>query len=103
MKMSRLSVFMLVLLLAASPFAHAWIRSPATTFATLPPGAVNPEGITTDAAANVYAATFDPAGATPGQLVVFTPSGKLLRQVAIAGANPQMLGLAFHPTTGNCS
>jgi sugar lactone lactonase YvrE len=100
MKMSRLSVLLFVLSLMAAPFAHAWIRSPATQFATLPPGAVNPEGITTDAAGNFYVTTFDPTGQTPGQLVAFTPTGKLMRQVAIAGASPQLLGLAFHPATG---
>ena len=100
MKMSRLRVLILVVLLTAAPFAHAWIRSPATEFATLPPGAVNPEGITADAAGNIYVTTFDPTGQTPGQLIVFSASGKLLRQVAIAGASPQLLGLAFHPTTG---
>ena len=99
MKLSRLSVLTLLLLLTAAP-AHAWIRSPATEFATLPPGAVNPEGIASDAAGNVYVTTFDPTGQTPGQLIVFSASGKLLRQVAIAGASPQLLGLAFHPTTG---
>ncbi len=101
MKHSPWKFLALVLLLLAAPLASAWIRSPAITFATLPPGAVNPEGITADAAGNLYVATFDPTGATPGQLVVFSPSGRLLRQVAIAGASPQLLGLAFHPTTGD--
>lgn len=100
MKLSPLSVLALVLLLLTAPFASAWIRSPATGFAVLPPGAVNPEGITADGAGNIYVTTFDPTGQTPGQLVVFSPSGKLLRQVAVAGASSQLLGLAFHPTTG---
>lgn len=34
-----------VLLLLLPISANAWIRSPATTFATLPEGATNPEGI----------------------------------------------------------
>jgi sugar lactone lactonase YvrE len=101
MKRSRLNVLTLVLLLAAAPFADAWIRSPAIGFATLPPGAVNPEGITADAEGNIYVTTFDPKGQTPGQLIVFSASGKLLRQVAVAGASPQLLGLAFHPITGS--
>jgi sugar lactone lactonase YvrE len=101
MKLPRSSVLALVLLLTVAPFADAWIRSPATSFATLPPGAVNPEGITADAEGNIYVTTFDPTGQTPGQLIVFSASGKLLRQVAIAGASPQLLGLAFHPTTGS--
>lgn len=93
-------VALVLLLLAVSP-ANAWIRSPATAFATLPPGAVNPEGLTTDAAGNVYVTTFDPTGATPGQLVEFGPNGKLLRQLVVQGASPNLLGLAFHPATGD--
>jgi sugar lactone lactonase YvrE len=101
MKSSRWSVLALVLLLLAAPSANAWIRGAATGFATLPPGAVNPEGITADAAGNIYVTTFDPTGLTPGQVVVFSSSGKLLRQVVVAGASPQLLGLAFHPSTGD--
>lgn len=101
MKSSRWSIFVLVLSLLMAPSANAWIRSPATGFATLPAGAVNPEGITVDAAGNIYVTTFDPTGSTPGQVVVFSPSGKLLRQVEVEGASPQLLGLAFHPTTGD--
>lgn len=101
MKIARLAAVLLLTL--GTTFAlpgQAWIRSPAVTFATLPAGAVNPEGITADAAGNIYVTTFDPTGTTPGQLVVFSPSGKLLRQVPVAGASPQLLGTAFHPTTG---
>ena len=82
--------------------AAAWISSPATTFATLPAGATTPEGITVDNSGNVYVTTFGfpatgPSG--PGQLIVFDHAGKLLRQVAITGATPHLLGLAFHPIT----
>ena len=100
MKISRLNVFVFALLLSVAPFSSAWIRSPATEFAALPAGAVNPEGITADASGNIYVTTFDPTQLTPGQLVVFSPSGKLLRQVPIVGASPLLLGLAFHPATG---
>lgn len=89
-------------LLLASP-AQAWIRSPATTFATLPSGATPPEGITVDKAGDVYVSTFGfpEAGpsANPGQIVVFDAHGKLLRQFPVATASPHLLGLAFHPTT----
>jgi outer membrane protein assembly factor BamB len=61
---------------------------------------VNPEGITADGAGNIYVTTFDARELTPGQLVVFNEKGKVVRQVAIAGASPQLLGVAFHPTTG---
>jgi sugar lactone lactonase YvrE len=101
MKSSPWSIFALVLLLLAAPLANAWNRSLATEFAALPPGAVNPEGLTADAAGNLYVTTFDPRGLTPGQLVVFSASGKLLRQVVVAGASRQLLGLAFHPSTGD--
>lgn len=98
---SRLPGLLLVLLLLlASAPADAWIRSPATRFATLPAGATNPEGITADAAGNLYVATFGVSG-NPGQLVVFAPSGKLIRRVDIAGASNLLLGLAFHPITGD--
>lgn len=94
---------LLALALVSLP-AAAWIRSPATTFATLPPGATPPEGITTDSNGDVYVATFGfPASgssATPGQVIVFDSHGKLLRQLTVAGASPHLLGLAFHPMTG---
>lgn len=104
--MQRLCCATFVLLLAVTllpPSSEAWIRSPATTFATLPPGAANPEGITVDAAGNVYVTTFS-VGGTPsglGQLFVFSHSGKLLRQVDVAGSSPLLLDLAFHPGTGD--
>ena len=89
-------------LLLATP-AQAWIRSPATTFATLPSGATPPEGITVDKAGDVYVSTFGfPEGgpaANPGQIVVFDSHGNLLRQFPVATASPHLLGLAFHPTT----
>jgi sugar lactone lactonase YvrE len=85
--------------------ATAWIRSPATAFATLPAGATPPEGITADAAGNIYVTTFGfPASgptATSGQLIVFDRSGRVIRQVVIAGASPHLLGLAFNPTTSD--
>ena len=102
-----LTVTSLVLaMLAAGPAdASAWTRSPATTFATLPAGSTGPEGLTVGADGNVYVTTFGfnasgPVGG-PGQLFVFDPSGRLLRQVGVAGSTSHLLGLAFHPTTGD--
>ena len=48
-----------------------------------------------------HVTTFDPTGSTPGQMVVFSASGRLLRQVTVAQASPQLLGIAFHPATGD--
>ena len=73
--------------------AQAWDRGTTTKFATLPAGAANPEGITVDAAGNVYVTT--------GQLFVFDSGGTLLRQVDVAGSSPLLLDLAFHPKTGD--
>jgi sugar lactone lactonase YvrE len=82
--------------------AQAWQRSPATTFATLPAGATNPEGITADANGNIYVTTFALGGTSSGvgQMFVFGPHGQLLRQIDIAGSTTFLLDLAFHPTTG---
>lgn len=102
--MRRLCCATFVLLLALAllpPPSEAWIRSPAITFATLPAGAANPEGITVDAAGNVYVTTFDVGGAPPGKLFVFSPGGRLLRQVSVAGSSNLLLDLAFHPTSGD--
>lgn len=102
-----LSVTSLVLaMLAAGPIhASAWTRSPATTFAALPAGSTGPEGLTVGADGNVYVTTFGFNASGPvgglGQLFVFDPSGRLLRQVGIAGSTSHLLGLAFHPTTGD--
>ncbi|HSB68769.1 MAG TPA: SMP-30/gluconolactonase/LRE family protein [Candidatus Methylomirabilis sp.] len=94
-----LPLALLSLTLLVAP-AGAWIRSPATTFATLPAGSINPEGITVDAKGNVYVTTFAPSQTPPGHLVVFDHSGHLLRQVEVDGSSNLLLGLAFHPKTG---
>ena len=82
----------------------AWQRSPATKFATLPPGATPPEGIAVDGRGDVYVSTFGFPASGPStksaQLIVFNRHGMLLRQLTIANASPHVLGLAFHPTTG---
>lgn len=104
--MSLLRRFTLSLLLLAifTPFkADAWNRLPATTFATLPPGAANPEGITADPHGNIYVADFA-VGGTPsgvGQVIVFNRAGQLTRVLNVAGASQQLLGLAFQPGTGD--
>jgi sugar lactone lactonase YvrE len=91
----------LCLLLTATIPAAAWIRNPALTFAILPEGATGPEGLTVGPDGNVYVATFgfNAAGAVSGlgQMYVYSPHGKLLRQVSIANSSPHLLGLAFQP------
>ncbi len=78
--------------------ADAWIRLPAIHFATLPAGFAHPEGIAADRHGNIYVTTFDITQAGgPGQLFVFKPSGRLLRQVSVAGSSNLLLDLAFHP------
>ena len=79
---------------------YAWDRGDVDTFATLPPGERHPEGITADKHGNIYVTTFDithPGRA--GQLFVFRPNGRLLRQVSVAGSSNLLLDLAFHPMT----
>ncbi len=103
MRRVKRAILLALLTVALIPIpAHAWNRGTPTTFATLPPGAANPEGITVDAAGNVYVTTFA-VGGTPsgaGRLFVFDSSGSLLRQVDVAGSSPLLLDLAFHPKTG---
>jgi len=100
MKLSRtLKGALLALLAACSLQAHAWIRSPATTFATLPAGTAHPEGITADAQGNLYVANFDVGSAGPGNIVVFDRAGRLLHKFDVAGSSALLLGIAFHPQT----
>ncbi|HLW53163.1 MAG TPA: SMP-30/gluconolactonase/LRE family protein [Candidatus Angelobacter sp.] len=79
-------------------------RAAAEIFAVLPDGSTGPEGLTLGPDGNVYVATFgfNQNGAVSGlgQLFVFDPEGRLIRQVGIANSSPHLLGLAFHPMTG---
>jgi sugar lactone lactonase YvrE len=82
--------------------AHAWDRSHATPFATLPQGSAHPEGITTDSKGNFYVVTWDYDH--PGQLghlIVFSPEGKFQRRVEIAGSSSLLCEIRFQPETGN--
>jgi sugar lactone lactonase YvrE len=88
-----------LLVVSATP-ATAWNRSPATQFATLPPGTAHPEGITADARGNLYVANFDVSGNTSvGTIVVFGRNGRLLRTLQIDDASALLLGLGFNPVT----
>ena len=79
-------------------------RSAAELFAVLPDGSTGPEGLIVGPDNNIYVATFgfNQNGSVTGlgQLFVFNPEGHLLRQVSIANSSPHLLGIAFHPQTG---
>ena len=83
--------------------AGAWIRSPAVTFATLPEGVANPEGIAVGPDNNIYVTTFAVGGTESGvgEIFVFNQGGQLIRKVAVAGSSTLLLELAFHPATGD--
>ena len=81
--------------------ANAWIRSPATSFAELPPDTAHPEGITADAQGNLYVADFDVSKASgPGNVVVFNHAGKLLRKLDVTPLEPAAAGTCFQPHSG---
>src|SRR5579862_757752 len=82
--------------------AAAWDRGHIENFATVPADAGNTEGLTVDGNGNVYVTTFDVAASGQNaKLIVFDPHGRLLREVPIAGSSNLLLGLEFHPTTGD--
>lgn len=91
--------------LALSPAAFAWDRGEAQTFARLPAGERNPEGIALDKRnGDVYVADFDFRGTDDGtgHVFVYDRNGKLLRTLHITGvpgSSPALLGLDFHPQT----
>src|SRR5215475_4334841 len=80
--------------------AQAWDRGQVETFAKLPAGTANPEGITVGPDGNVYVADFEYLGAPPGHVVVFGPDGNVLRLLSVDGSSNFLLGLDFHPKTG---
>jgi sugar lactone lactonase YvrE len=89
------------LLLLAAVLSLGWDRSRAETFARLPPGSANPEGLTVDDHGNVFVADFAVHG-TPtgmGQVIVFDDEGRLLRVLNLPGSSTLLLGLDFHPLT----
>lgn len=98
-QMIRIARLAVLTLLVVPLCAGAWIRSPATTFAVLPDGATNPEGITVGPDGNVYVSTFAVGGTSSGvgEVFVFRPSGKLVRKIEIAGSSTLLLEVAFHP------
>src|SRR3954464_10293820 len=92
----------LLLCLALIPLtAAAWERGVVEKFATLPAGFGNPEGLTVDRHGDVYVATFAVSGTPPGQVFVFGSDGRLKRQLSVSGSSNLLLGLDFHPQTGD--
>lgn len=92
------TLFSLLILLPLD--AAAWDRGSVERFATLPPGALNPEGIAVDRNGDVYVTGFNPTGATPAQIYVFNDDGMLKRVLNVTNASGALLGIAFHPHTG---
>lgn len=96
---------LLALVVCVAIPVSAWKRGAVDIFAVLPDGSTGPEGLTVGPDGNVYVTTFgfNSKGAVTGegQLFVFTPAGRLVRQVSITGSSPHLLGLAFNPTTGD--
>jgi sugar lactone lactonase YvrE len=96
--MKMREAFVLAVLLTISSFGFD--RKKATTFAELPAGRANPEGIAVDPRnGDVYVADFEVQGNPPGHLVVFDKSGRFLRDVTVAGSSNLLLGLDFHPVS----
>jgi len=93
-----------LLAICAAP-AMAWDRGQTDIFAVLPDGSTGPEGLTVGPDGNVYVTTFgfSSTGDQPGlgQLFVFSPKGKLIRQVAVQGSEEHLLGLGFQPGVRN--
>jgi hypothetical protein len=80
--------------------AGAWERGAVQRFATLPPGALNPEGITVEPnSGDVYATGFNPTGAGAGQIYVFGENGQYKRTLTVSNSSSALLGLDFHPDT----
>jgi DNA-binding beta-propeller fold protein YncE len=93
-----LAIFLTLFLVTSNAFA--WQRLKATTFAKLPDGFIQPEGITADVFGNLYVGSFAPNGsATTGQIAVINRFGRLARVLNVANSSPALLGLAFHPKT----
>jgi sugar lactone lactonase YvrE len=92
---------------AAAP-AVAWDRGDADILSVLPNGTsgqpTSVEGLTVGPDGNIYVPSFgfNAKGAITGNATLFVirPDGTLVREVAIAGSSPHVLGLRFNPVNG---
>jgi len=99
--LARACVFAFAFLLLPLNVA-AWDRGTVETFATLPAGNANPEGVAVDKHGDVYVTTFAvTAGGGPGKIFVFGSDGRLKRELQVAGSSNLLLGIAFHPRTND--
>src|SRR5678816_3470351 len=80
---SRITLFLLASLLLVAFDAAAWDRGKVERFATLPAGALNPEGIAVE----------------PRSGDVFDDDGRFKRTITVSPSSSALLGLDFHPTT----
>lgn len=100
---SRITLFLLASLFLVAFDAAAWDRGKVERFATLPPKALNPEGIAIEPrSGDVYVTGFNPAGTGPAEIYVFDEDGRFQRTItvtAVTGNSSALLGLDFHPTT----
>ena len=102
MRVTRLAIALFACLFLMSLDAAAWDRGAVQRFATLPEGALNPEGITVDdGTGDVYVTGFNPTGAPPAQIYVFDDTGRLKRVLNVTNTSSALLGIAFHPRTGD--
>ncbi|VAW65064.1 hypothetical protein MNBD_GAMMA11-2080 [hydrothermal vent metagenome] len=100
MKKFNRSVLLLTgwLFISTLSFAAADLFPPrleATTFASLPIGAGNPEALAVDGQGNVYVSTF-----SGGNIFIFDSTGYLTRTLDVTPTSGVLLELAFHPVTG---
>src|SRR3954463_10265266 len=96
---SRITLFLLASLFLVAFDAAAWDRGKVERFATLPAGALNPEGIAVERrSGDVYVTGFNPTGAGAGQIYVFDDDGRFQRTITVTGSTSELLGLGFHPT-----
>jgi SMP-30/Gluconolactonase/LRE-like region len=97
---SRKTLFLLASLLVVAFEAAAWDRGKVERFATLPAGALNPEGIAVEPrSGDVYVTGFNPAGTGKPQIYVFDDDGRFKDTITVIGSSSALLGLDFHPTT----